>query len=250
LEASEVTNKPSQRRPGLSDAPLVFVAPAGLFSRVEDTATYAWTLIVLLCLVTLVGYLRVQTGLIERVVDQQTEHELAMLETAQRDLVDRVSLREQMENVRKNATFTKLMGRLQAIVVTPVYMLVSILLVSSLLFAAVALTGRKPEYHTLLHVCVYAAFIDLAAHVLQLLMMIAYRTVQVGTSLDMLMPPGKAPYLAALDPMVLWYWLVVYKGVTVTQQLSRRAALATCLSLLVLASAVRVGGAYMAASGV
>lgn len=247
MEIAEVTSHEESRRPGLADAPLVFAAPAALFRRVEDTATYAWTLAVLLLFVTLVGYLRVQTGLVDRVVDQKTERELALLESAQRDLVDRVALRDEMDSVRKNGEFMKLVGRLKAIVATPVSLLVSILFVSSMLFATVALTGRKPEYHTLMNICVFAGFIDLAGEVLQLLMMLAYRTTQVGTSLDLLLPAGKATYLAGIDPMVIWYWIVVYIGVTATQQLSRQAALAACITLFVLGAALRTAGAMMTA---
>ncbi|QDV90083.1 Yip1 domain protein [Phycisphaerae bacterium RAS2] len=247
MELADVTGHEESRRPGLADAPVVFAAPASLFRRVEDTATYAWTLAVLLIFMTLVGYLRVQTGLVDRVVDLQTERELAVLESAQRDLVDRVALRDEMDSVRKNGEFMKLVGRLKAIVATPVSLLVSILFVSSMLFAAVALTGRKPEYHTLMNICVFAGFIDLAGEALQLLMMLAYRTTQVGTSLDMLLPPGKAPYLAGIDPMAIWYWIVVFIGVTVTQQLSRRAALTACITLFVLGAALRTAGAMMTA---
>ena len=43
----------------------------------EDTGAYGWTLVTLLGLVTLAGYAEVQTGLIDRTADQQTEVRLA-----------------------------------------------------------------------------------------------------------------------------------------------------------------------------
>ena len=58
---------------GLRHALWVYSAPARLFRRVEDTGAYGWTLAVLLLLVTLIGYAQIQTGLIDRVVDRQTD---------------------------------------------------------------------------------------------------------------------------------------------------------------------------------
>lgn len=241
----ELSEQHHQAIPGLAEVPLVFFTPRRLFTRIEDTGSYAWTLIALLGLVTLVGYLQVQTGLIDRVVDQQTQEQMAMLESSRTDLVDVVKMRDEMDGIQKNSEFMKTMQRLKAIVATPLVMLASILLISSILYAAVALSGRKPEYHTLMTICIYASFIELAAIITRLGMMIAYRTIDVSTSLEMLRPKGKAPYLAAFDPFVVWFWLLIVLGVTTTQQLSRRMAIAACLLMFVLGAAVRVGIEYL-----
>ena len=42
----------------------------------------------------------------------------------------------------------------------PLGLLVSIMVISSLFYAAVALSGRKPEYHTLMSICTYAAVVE------------------------------------------------------------------------------------------
>jgi hypothetical protein len=230
--------------PGLGEAWRVFTAPAQLFRRVEDTGTYGWALVALLALVTLTGYVQVQTGLIDRVVDQQTERQLADLEKSQANLVDRVQLKDTMDAVRKSGEFMKLLRRLGAIVLSPIFMLVSFLLISSILYAAVALTGRKPEYHTLMSICVFAGFVDLAGCLLRLAMMVAYRTTAVDTSLGMLAPIGKPSWLSAVDPFRIWFWLLVALGLIVTQQLGRRGAIVWCSFLFLVASAARVGLEY------
>ena len=228
--------------------PLAIVAPRRLFSRVEDTGSYALPLIALLGLVTLLGYLQMQTGLIDRVVDRQTQEEMAMLESTRTDLVDRVKLRDDMEAVIKNGEFMKTMERLKAIVATPLGMLASVLLISSVLYAGVALSGRKPEYHTLMTICIFASYVEVLAIALRLGMMLAYRTTKVSTSMEMLMPHGKAPYLAAFEPFTIWFWILVYLGVTTTQQLSRKMAVAVCMLMFLMGAGVRVGLAYASAS--
>ncbi|RIK66557.1 MAG: hypothetical protein DCC65_09390 [Planctomycetota bacterium] len=229
---------------GVRHALWVYLTPGRLYARVEDTGSYGMTLVVLLALITLIGYCQVQTGLIDRLVDQQTESMLAHIEKEQSNLVDRVQLRETMDAVRKQGEFLKMLRRLGAVVLTPIQTLVSFLLISSLLYAAVALTGRKPEYHTLMSICVYAGFVDLLAIALRFLMMVVYRTVHVDTSLAMIGEPGKLYYLAAIDPFRIWFWVLIAIGVIVTQQLSRRVAIATCILMYLVSSAAHVGSEY------
>lgn len=241
----EVRSQQETTRLRLRDVLHVFSRPKALFARVEDTAAYGWGLLLLLSLVLLVGYIQVQTGLIDRVVDQSTEKQLADLEKTQLHLVDRIKLREQMEDIRKSGEFNKLMARMGAIVLSPLYMLSGFLLIASFLYAAVALTGRKPEYHTLMAICVYAGFVELLAHILRLGMMFCYRTVDVDTSLAVLAVPGKPTWLAAVDPFRVWFWVLVGIGLTTTQQLSRRTAIACCSVMCLAAMAARAGLEYV-----
>jgi len=225
---------------GVRHALLVFVAPRSLFKRVEDTGAYGWALVTLLGLVMLLGYAEVQTGLIDRVVDEHTEKQLAKLEETQLNLVDRIELKDRMESIRKAAVFEKTMTRIGVVALKPMYLLASFMLIASALYAMAALTGRKPEYHTLMSICVYAGFIELAAFVLQLGMMLYFKTTEIDTSLRALGPIGKFNPLAAIDPFRIWFWILVWMGLTVTQQLSRRMAIATCSILCLLAMGGRV----------
>lgn len=225
----------------LRHALMVYATPRALFERVEDTGSYGLALATLIALVMVIGYAQIQTGLIDRVADQNTELALAKLEADQGPLVDRIELRDKMEIVRKQGEFTKTITRLGVVVAAPVYFLASFLLIASVLYAAVALTGRKPEYQTLMSICVYAGFIELAAYALRLGMMLYYGTIEVDTSLGMLAEPGQPSVLAALDPFRLWFWWLVATGVAVTRQLSRRMAYLTCTLMFLAATGVRAG---------
>jgi hypothetical protein len=236
-----------QRPVGLRHGLLVFVAPGSVFSRVEDNGAYGWALVLLLGLVTLIGYATVQTGLIDRDVDQATESQLAELEKTQGHLVDRAQLKDQMESVRKGAEFNKVVARLMAVVISPVQLLASFLLIAAVLYAAVALTGRKPEYHTLMGICVYSGFIIVAARALELAMMIFYRTTNVDTSLAALAAPGKPSFWLGIDPFNLWFWLLVGVGLVATNQLSRRMAIVAVFLLALVTTGARIGLAYAGA---
>jgi len=230
--------------PGVRHALWVLTRPAALFSRVEDTGAYGWTLATLLCLVMLVGYAQVQTGLIDRVVDRQTEAKLAELEKTQLEAMGRLALRDRMEALRKEGEFNKLLTRLGVVAFSPIYTLACFLAISSVLYAVVALSGSKPQYHTLMAICVYSGVVVLVSQMLRLGMMVFYHTNEVDTSLGMLTPPGRPSVLAAVDPFRIWFWLLVAVGLTVTQQLSRRSALVTCAVLCLLAMGARVALQY------
>lgn len=230
---------------GLRHIPWVIMRPTAVFARMEDTGAYGKALVVLLALAVLVGYAQVQTGLIDRVVDQQTESQLAELEKAQYGVVDKLELKDAMDNVRKSGQFMKMLQRLGAVVFSPTYLLISSLLISSLLYAAVALTGRKPEWHTLMSICVYAAFIDLIAMTLRLAMMLSYRTLNLDTSLGLLVEPGKPTVLAGIDPFRIWFWMLVLTGLIVTRQLSRRAAWVSCGLMFAMSTGAVIGLQYL-----
>lgn len=250
-QASVADNSSEQRASpglGLRQLPWMVAKPAAVFARVEDTGAYGSALAVLLSLAVLFGYAEVQTGLIDRVVDQQTEVQLAKLEKAQYGIVDKLELKDAMESVRKTGQFMKMLRRLGAVVIIPAYLLSSFLVISSVLYAAVALTGRKPEWHTLMSICVYAGVIELIAIVLRLAMMIAYRTTMVDTSLRMLSEPGKPSPWAGIDPFQIWFWVLVVMGLTITRQLSRKAAIVTCGVMFMLAAGARIGLEYLTVS--
>ncbi len=230
---------------GVSDAFLVYAAPRRLFSRVEDTGAYGRALAVLLALFTLIGYAEVKTGLIDRVVAKETEAQKAELEEARLDLVDLVELREQLEGIEKGGEFKKLITRWGAIAAPPTMLLTASLLISSFLYAVVALTGRKPEFHTLMAVCVYAAYIELVAHVLRLAMMLYYRSIYVDTSLGALATTKGLLWLGGIDPFRIWFWVLVGIGLAVTQQLSRRMAIISCVGLGLVTTAARAVWEYV-----
>jgi len=229
-----------ERLRGVRRVWLVFTAPRSLFARVEDTAAYGGALVTLLGLVMLLGYAEVKTGLIDRDVDRRTESALKTLEESQAHLIDRFELRDRMEDLHQAGEFSKLLARLGVIVFAPTYVLGSILLIASVLYAIVALTGRKPEYHTLMSLCVYAAFIDLVGYAVRLAMVVTYRTTAVEPSLAMLGDPHVPTPLVAANPFWIWSWVLIAMGLMVTRQLSRRMAVVSCVLMGLIAAGIRV----------
>lgn len=234
-------NKPAL---GLRHAFLAYAAPRSLFARVEDTGAYGMALVVLLGMMCLIGYAKVQTGLIDQTVDRKTEKRLLEIERAEGELRDRVALKERFDGVHKQAQFEKLIARLGSVVLGPMFMMGSFLLIASVLYAIVALTGRKPEYHTLMSICVYSGFIELLGAAIGLAMMWYYRSIEVGTNLGSLAPAGKTSVLAAVDPFYFWFWVLVAIGLTVTRQLSRRMAIVTCLILGMVGFGIRAAAQF------
>jgi hypothetical protein len=230
---------------GLADAPKIFVAPGAVFRRIAHDAGYGWALAALLLLATLIGWVTAQTGLIDREVDRQTQRALADLEREQIDLLSRVELSERLERIRKAAEFAKLIERGKAVLVTPAALAASVMLIAAMLFAVVALVGNKPDYPTLLAVCVYSAVVDVLASGLRLVMMLCYRTIEVDTSLGLLVPVSEGAntlhnLLSAVDPFRVWFWILVAVGLVTTGQLSRRAATVSCLLFWLVTTGVRM----------
>lgn len=222
----------SRRTVGLRDIPLVFLAPRRLLARVEDVTAWGWPFAVLLAVVTLIGYATIQTGLIDREVDRQVRQRMAEIDQQQRDVVQRSELRDLYDRELKTGEFEKLLTRMRVVGAQPATALATALLVAAVLYGVVALTGRKPEWHTLLTICVYAGFIDALRLLVTLALMLSYRTLEVDTSLALLlrlrpMSESSSPaatamisgLLTALDPFRVWYWLVVGLGLSGAAQL-------------------------------
>lgn len=196
------------------------------------------------------GFFAVQTGLIDRQVDRMVQERIAQIERDQRDVVERSKLQELYNDQRKAGEYQKVMARIQVIIAQPVSMLASVLVIASVLYGAVALTGRKAEWNTLLNICVVAAFIDLLMHATELAMMLSFATLQVDTSLAVALrwvEPARVGgvksaaalggALSALDPFRIWFWGVVLTGLTATGQLRGWRAWLVC------------GGCWLAAAG-
>lgn len=232
----------SGRKPlRLHDVVRIYMAPGSLFRRVEDTGAYGWALLVLLVVVMLIGALRVQSGLIDRDVDLQTNRSLAELESSRSDLVDRIELKKRMEDVRKAGTFQKTLRRVLEIGVAPVLHLASLLLITSILYVSVALSGRKPEFHTLMSIGVYSAYLPLLGSLLALGMTLYYRTLDVDTTLGRLGDGTAGQVLAAVDPFAIWFWVLVAFGTIVTRQLGRGVAVTVCVLMALVGMGARFG---------
>lgn len=250
----------SRRTVGLRDTLRVFFAPRSLFARVENVPAYGWPLIILLTTVTLIGYATVQTGLIDREVDKAVQREIARLDLDKADVVQRSEISKMIEDLKKGGEFHKLMARMAAIVLEPVRLLASMLLLSSLFYGLVALSGKKPEWHTLMSVVVFSSFIDAARMLFELILKLRCASLTVDTSAGALFPmlssnlpvPKEAidivpATLSGFDPFRIWFWIVVVVGLNVTSQLRGWRGWVPCLLLWIGGAGVRTGLAAAAA---
>jgi len=249
---TKMTGSPPPLR--VRDAATMVWAPRSVFRRMVDVSTYGWTLTWLVLLTTVLGFFTIQTGLIDRDVDQATEQRLSRLELDQTDLISRSELSERMQDVREEGEFWKFMARTQALLFSPAHLVASILLIASVLYATVALSGRKPEYHTLVSICVYASVVELIGMALRVAMMMFYRTMAVDTSLALLVPAGDSPtplraVLGGIDPFEIWFWYLVRTGLVTTWQLGRGWSAVVCVLLFVFCCILRIAPLLMAAQG-
>ncbi len=237
--------------------PLVFLSPRRLFAKVEDVCAYRFTLLVLLAAITLIGWATVETGLIDREVDRQVEGDIASLEKQQLDVVERSTMRTMIEEKRKEGEFARLMARIQVIVAAPLATLASILFISSLLYGVVALSGKKPEWHTLMTIGIYAAFVEVLGMLVRLVLMLQHGTLEVDTSaalLTRLIPPQSDPQgmiapvlsnvLTGIEPFHIWFWLLIAIGLSVTSQLRGWRLWLTCSLMWLIAAGTRIGLAF------
>jgi hypothetical protein len=238
---SESLGTVTGRSVGVRDIPVALLVPRRVFARVEDVAVWRWPLLVLLAAVTLIGYATVQTGLIDRQIDGRVRDRLAQIDREQHDVLELSALRDMYEEERKKGEFEKLLARIQVVVAEPVSALAWVLLIAAVLYGVVALTGRKPEWHTLLTVCVFAAFIDVLRLLMTLALRLRYGTLEVDTSLalltrflakadgaDPLAVAALSGLLSALDPFRVWFWLAVIVGLSATTQLRGWRVWLTC----------------------
>lgn len=238
---------------GVRDIPLVLLAPRGVFARIEDIGLCGWPLLILLVVVTLIGHATIQTGLIDRQVDQSVNERIAVLDSRQRDVVERSALSELYAEARKAGEFEKLLTRMQVVVAAPVSTLASVLLIAAVLYGAVALTGRKPEWYTLLTICVFAAFVEALRLLTTLALMLRFASLHVDTSLAPLgrmllaerenMDPNALAaipaLLTAVDPFRIWFWLLIIIGLSATRQLRGWRAWLVCVLCWMVGGGVR-----------
>jgi hypothetical protein len=247
---------------GVTDIPRALLAPRQLFGQVEDVAAWGWPLLILLTAVTLIGYATVETGLIDRQVEIGVRESIARIDATQRDVVERSALRELYAQEYKTGEFIKLLTRIQVVVAEPARALATVLLVAATLYGAVALTGRKPEWHTLLTICVFAGFVDVLRLLVMLALTLWYETLEVYTSLEPLAwllagteaaertkVAALSGLLSAVDPFRVWFWLVIIVGLSATAQLRGWRAWMTCVVCWLVGAGGRCGLAVAQVSG-
>jgi hypothetical protein len=231
--------KPAAAR--VSDVMRVLWSPRQVFATVEDVPRYGWALVILLTCVALIGAAQVETGLVDRMVDEHVQAQIQAVDLAQKDVIERSVLREQIADIVEAGEFERVMRRIGVLVAMPARLLAGALLVAAMLYGVVALTGRKPEWHTLLTITVYASSAVVLGLLVRLGLILHFQTLNVDTSLMPLVllvadQPGMNPQglaaigglLSAVDFFELWFWWLVVVGCRATSQLVGWRAWLTC----------------------
>lgn len=231
----------------------MLVEPGRLFARVEDVGAYFWPLIVLLTGMTLVGVGTAQTGLIDLQVREQIDRQKAELEKQQIDVLEKSQIRKQFEELDKQETFLRIVHRFRIIALTPLWLLVTLMLIGTVLYGLIALQGRKPEWNTLMTILTYSAFVDLLAAALRLALMVRYRTLDVDLTLAALVRPVHMNFpfaesvigltrimLSAISPFAIWFWALVLLGLHRTGQLRGWLSWTSCGAMFLMGRAAGV----------
>lgn len=245
-----------RRTVGVSDIPMALLSPLRLFARIEDVGAYVGPLVVLLALTTLAGYATVETGLIDRKVEEQIHAQKALIEKTQSEGVERAQLRKLFEDLDKQGQFMRVLTRLQVVVMSPLALLGGMLLTGGMFYGLVALSGRKPEWNTLMTILTFAGFIDLLRMLIVLGLMLQFGTLDVDVTLGALVRPldvahpwgkvavtGAGVLLTAADPFAFWYWGFVLAGLKQTGQLRGWLAWTSVILLALTGAGLRVAGA-------
>ena len=232
----------SRRVARVSDVARVLWSPHQVFRVVEDVPRYGWALVILLACVALIGYAQVQTGLVDRLVDEHVQAQIQAVDLAQKDVIERSVLREQIDDIIEAGEFERVVRRIAVLLAMPARLFAGALLVAALLYGVVALTGRKPEWHSLLTITVYASSAIVLGLFVRLGLILYFQTLAVETSLMPLalfaadnasVPPqalaALAGILSAVDPFELWFWWLVIAGCRATSQLAGWRVWVTCI---------------------
>lgn len=248
-----------RRTVGVVDVPVALFSPRRVFAKVEDVPAYGMALFVLLTLSFSIGFAVVQTGLIEREVGLEVQTRIAEIEKVQFDIVERSTLSQLIEAEQKRGRWDVMRNNLLTVVVAPLLLLATILMIPALLYGLVAMTGRKPEWHTLVTLSVFAGYTTLLRALASLLLMLRFHSMDVDTSPAILakwMNSGADSagaslagfqVLSGFDPFRIWFWIMIAIGLSTTSQLRGWRAWLSCGLFWLTATCVRTGLAFAVA---
>lgn len=229
------------------DIASLFLRPSALFLglAVENRAGRA--LGILLILEMALTGLIVSTGVVDYEIEADTQRQVSERLRDQEGPDDDDALASTLSSIEKWGVFKKLLAKLGWVLGIPGRTLAGVIVLSWILFAAVALRGGKPKYEELLAVAVFASFVELPRLLVKLYLITELQVARVETSLAAFVPVGpKTPfwiYLLArrIDPFEIWFWILVGYGIWKIGALRAKSAV-----ILVMISAAIFG---LAASG-
>lgn len=235
----------------LRNIPSVYASPVRFYEQLDLGTSYGGPLAVLVLLLALAGYAVVASGLVEREVDLSTEKLLAMIEMMGKGELTRDQLDQQLATGRNTAVFWKVMQSGAVILSGPIDAIGRIFLGAAVIYVAVALSGRKPAYHGLVAILTFAAFVEVLRQAVVVPMMINLKSTDVETSLAVLARGRPAvsgwvyAALQAVDPFVIWFYVLAAIGISRAGQLSARGAALVCTGLWLGSAGLRTGAMYL-----
>jgi hypothetical protein len=227
------------------DVVRLFVSPGALFADLPHTNRYGGALLVLVLAHLVYAGLVLATRVPDYEIGVRAEKEISRTDEQLKGDDNSEERARAIEVLEKTAVFNKLFARV-LLVAAPLGLLLSLAVVASLLFLAVALWGTaKADYRLLGGVAIFASLVDLPRLLVRLALVAGVHATRVETSLAAFLPGRRAGLgafllLRRLDPFEVWYWALVGLGLWKTGQMSGRRALAVTVALALLAVLARM----------
>jgi hypothetical protein len=241
--ASAPADRPASEPKGnlARDVLAVFFRPTSLFRELPRTNRAASALILLMALYALYGLGLYTTGVVNYEIDVQTQTQMSALRQHPPAKDDAAKFTSAMETIEKGAVFQKELSRVLLLAGGPLLLLLSVSVLSAVLFLVVALRGGKPNFQVLLGVTTFAGYVAVPRLLMQLALTAQLHVSRVETSAAAFCSRadvGLANYLLLrrLDPFEVWYYVLVGLGVYHTGQLKRWSAIVTACLLAALAA--------------
>ncbi|MFL5242573.1 MAG: YIP1 family protein [Gemmataceae bacterium] len=213
----------------------LYVRPSVLFAELPRCNRAMGAFLILLACILLYGYAVISTGVLDYEIDRQTQKEISQIRQHSETEEGNEKMANLVDSAEKGGIFRQKMARVSLMVGGPLYLLISLSLLSGVLFMAIALRGGKPNYQLLFGISVFAALVEIPSMMVRVLLISQLHISRVETSAAAFIndpAAGLGAYLVLrrLDPFAVWFYVLVGMGLYYSGQMSRRGALiATCL---------------------
>jgi hypothetical protein len=218
-----------------------------LFRELPRANRVASALLLLMALHALYGVGLISTGVLDYEIDAHSQKEISQVRQHPPGKEDAAKFTTALDAVGKGAIFQKQLMRVLLVAGGPIWLCLSVCVLSGCLFLVVALRGGKPNYQVLLSVTTFAAYVEVPRLLMRLLLIAQLHVSRVETSAAAFVSRpevGLAPYLLLrrLDPFEVWYYLLVGLGVYHVGQLKPRSAAVVACVLAFLAAILNMVG--------
>lgn len=207
----------------------LFWVPSRLFSNLAGRQESGSALLLLGALLLGLGYLQARTGVGDREWD--TRGKARIHRAIQRaDSSDPQKLDVEIQGIRASVSFWKMVFRWITILRAPLRAVLGVAILSALLFLAVASLGNAPNQRVLTAIVIFCWYLEIPRQILRLALVASLGHERVETSAaawvsDPSIGAWGFSLLRLVDPFVIWFWILVAKGLEVTGQTRWRQAI-------------------------